>query len=285
MNRNSLQRAAFISMLLVTASAVAEGFVELPSEGFPIEGQAEAVSAYTLCNLTGEFGADEDGSIPPTFGPTGANNTCAIEKIPAGYKQIKNARRNISRTAIGRGGRLVKINVGSVTDRVWRNKEEGSCIYGAKVKLNNVDANPSAPGKQYFEVNDIVRGGFAARDKEAAYQYAGGADEVIYRIGLTFTSLVFEPEAASDAQPPVEDAAIHENWVDFTTDLNYRDDDGSSYRDSPWMLVKTSCSPEDSPALVDGVFRFRQMGQEDQEYAEIKVSGFAPGVLAESPIQ
>lgn len=269
------RRAVLSAFMFGSAPAWAAGFVSLPEEGFPLEG--EGVSAYTVCNVTGEFGSDEEGSIPPTFEPNGgANNACAIPSLPAGYKQIKNAKRPIVLQGLNKRLRPVKITVGNVTDRVWRSDAEGSCIYGAKVKLNNVDAEQRVPGKQFFEVNDIARGGFDGLAPEAAYWFSANADEVVYRVGLTATSLVFEPEAESDAQPPIEDAPIDPNWVDFSTDLNYRDDDGSSYRDSPWLLVKTPCAAGEMPAVVPGALKFRQMGQEGQPFVEIKVTAFAP---------
>jgi hypothetical protein len=275
MNKYLLHSALLGALWLGSTSAMATGFVALSEEGFDVE--EGGLSAYTLCNLTGEFGSDEEGSIPPTFEPNGgANNTCAIPKIPDGYKQIKNARRPIVLNGFNRRFRPVKITIGFVTDRVWRNEAESSCIYGAKVRLNNVDADRIVPGKQFFEINDILRGGVEGRAPEIAYWFTSNADEVVYRAGLTSTSLVFEPESESEAQPLLDDAPIDENWVDFSTDLNYRDDDGSSYRDSPWLLVKTACAADENPVVLPGALKFRQMGQEGQPLITIEVKGFAP---------
>jgi hypothetical protein len=275
MNKKSLHRALLSALLLGSTTAMATGFEPLSSGGVPVGNNG--LSAYTLCNLTGEFGSDEEGSIPPTFEPEGgSNNACAIPKIPEGYKQIKNARRAIKLLGLNKRLRPVKITIGHVTDRVWRNKIENSCIYGAKVRLSNTDADRLNPGKQYFEVNDILRGGFENKIPEAAYWYSKNADEVIYRVGLTSTSLVFEPESESEAQPLIDEAPIDANWVDFSTDINYRDDDGSSYRDSPWLLVKTACTAEEKPVVLPGVLKFRQMGQEGQPLKEIEVNGYAP---------
>lgn len=272
--KNRMRSGLLGALLTSSCSAMAAGFVALPTEGFDL-GNGN-FSAYTLCNLTGAFGADEDGSIPPTFSPNGgANNTCAIPAIPTGYKQIKSTVRPMVLTTLNSQFRPVKVTVGQVTDRVWVNDSEASCIFGTKVRLSNADADKIKKGKQYFEVNDILRGGFKGAQPEIAYWFAGSADEVLYRAGLTDTSLVFEPEAESDAQPPLDDAEIDENWVDFSTDLNYRDDDGSSYRDSPWMLVKTACQANEQPVVLEGVLKFRQMGQEGQPYQEVAVKGYA----------
>jgi len=277
MNNNALQKVLLLGSILACTSVLAEGFVPLSTDGFKVKDKDdEYTSAYTLCNLTGEFGVDEEGSTPPTFGTNGAHNTCAIDKIPEGYKQIKSISRKIVLSTLDKRSRPTKVTVGVAMDRVWRNSQTSSCLYGVKIRLNNVDAYPRVAGKQYFEINDIVRGGFGDQSPEIAYWYTANADEVVYRAGLTFTSLVFEPEAESDAQPPVAEAAIDDNWINFSTDLNYRDDDGSSYRDSPWLLVKASCGADESFKESEGALRFRQMGQEDQPEQEIEVKGFAP---------
>jgi len=282
MNKKILHSALLGALWLGSSSAMATGFISLSDEGFDVgEG---ALSAYTLCNLTGEFGSDEEGSIPPTFEPNGgANNTCAIPQIPEGYKQIKNTRRPIVLNSFNKRFRPIKITIGSITDRVWRNNVEGSCIYGAKVRLSNTDSDRRLPGKQYFEINDILRGGFEAQTPEIAYWFTTNADEVIYRAGLTSTSLVFEPESESEAQPLLDEAPIDQNWIDFSTDLNYRDDDGSSYRDSPWLLVKSPCTAEEEPVVLPGAFKFRQMGQEGQPLIEIEGKGYAPAGATASP--
>ena len=277
MNNNSLQKVLLLSSILACTSVLAEGFVPLPNTGFQVgNGDDQYISSYTLCNLTGEFGIDEEGSTPPTFGANGAHNTCAIDKIPEGYTQINSVSRKIVLSTLNKRNRPTKVTVGVAMDRVWRNSQTSSCLYGVKIRLNNVDADPRRPSKQYFEINDIVRGGFDGQSPEIAYWYTANADEVVYRAGLTFTSLVFDPATESDAQPPVAEAAIDANWINFSTDLNYRDEDGSSFRDSPWLLVKGMCGADETFKESEGALRFRQMGQEDQPQIEIPVKGFAP---------
>jgi len=270
MNKKLLRGALFTLLSTSAASVMATGFVNLPANGVAVPG---GTSAYRLCNVTGDFGADEDGSIPPTFSPNGgANNTCAIPSIPSGYVQAASAVRNI---VMNNAFTLKQpITVGTVVDRVWRNGT--SCIYGAKIRLNNVDYDrrTSRPGTQYFEVNDIARSGFLNRGPIAvAYLFAANSDEVLYRAGLTKTSVVHQ--AGASGQPLTSVAPIDKNWVDFTTDVNFQDDDGSSFRDSSWLLVKSTCAAT-APAVLTGALRFRQMGQEGQPLIEVSVNAYKP---------
>jgi hypothetical protein len=277
MKKNLILSTVLGGAVIASAPAFATGFVNLPSTGVTVPG---GKSAYVTCNTTGDFGSDPDGSIPPTFSPGGGtNNTCAIPKITpplTGYVQTGNAVRNI----VMNNAYTLKqpIIVGTVTDRVWRSGT--SCIYGAKIRLNNVDYDRRAvsPGYQYFEVNDMLRGGFTGRGPiSIAYNYTitgvGQSDEVLYRAGLTSTSVVNEP--GDPAQPLTSIAPLNPNWVDFTSDINFKDDDGSSVRDSPWLLVKSTCTTA-APRTVVGSLIFRQMGQEDQPRIEVKVTGYAP---------
>lgn len=277
MNKPIISSTTIGSLLLASTLASATGFVRLPGNGVAVE---NGKSAYVICNATGEFGSNPNGSTPPTFEPNGGiNNTCALPSATpplTGYKRVARAVRNI----VMNNAYTLKqpVKVGTVIDKVWRKGTQ--CIYGAKIRLNNIDYDlrPSEPGKQYFEVNDFLRGGFRGFGPlSVAYVHTEegptASDEVLYRAGLTFTSVVNFP---GDPDQPLTDLApINRNWVDFTSDINFLDDDGSSVRDSSWFLVKSSCS-DAAPTARRNVLRFRQMGQEDQPLIEIKVRGFAP---------
>lgn len=272
------------SLLIASVPAMATGFVNLPADGVAVPG---GTSAYVSCNLTGDFGSNPNGSTPPTFAPGGGvNNTCAIPKISppkAGYIQTANKVRNI---VMNNAYTLNKpVTLGTVVDRVWRSGN--SCIYGAKIRLNDVDYDrrASSPGSQYFEVNDILRAGFKNRGPVSiAYNFAangaGQSDDVLYRAGLSFKSVVHKP--GDSAQPLTSIAPLSQNWVDFTSDINFEDDDGSSVRDSAWLLVKSACTSA-APATVAGVLKFRQMGQEDQPLIDVQISGYAPAGANTAP--
>ncbi len=284
MNKTVIRNTVFGGLLIASVQASATGFVNLPADGVAVPGGA---SAYVSCNLTGDFGSNPNGSTPPTFSPDGgANNTCAIPGIAsplAGYVQVANAVRNI---VMNNAYTLNKpVTLGTVTDRVWRGGK--SCIYGAKIRLNDVDYDlrASSPGFQYFEINDFLRAGFKNRGPLAiAYHYttrgAGQSDDVLYRAGLTFTSVVHKP--GDSAQPLTSVAPLSLNWVDFTSDVNFEDDDGSSVRDSAWSLIKSSCTAA-APKALAGALKFRQMGQEDQPLLDVQISGFAPAGANTAP--
>jgi hypothetical protein len=277
MNRKSILSSLFGGLAVVSGSTMATGFVTLPSNGVPVSG---GTSAYATCNLTGNFGSNPLGSTPPTFSPNGgANNTCAVPSNNpplTGYSQVVSTVRNIV---------INNVAIGTVTDRVFRNAAATSCIYAAKIRLNGVDYNPSQAGAQYYEVNDFQRAGFRNRGPiAAAYNFVtrGGSqsDEVLYRVGLTKTAVVHQPGGA--AQPLTSVAPISTNWVDFTSDVNFMDPDGSSMRDSPWFYVKSGCTSA-APTAVTGALRFRQMGQEGQPNLEISVPGYAPAGANTTP--
>ncbi|BBL76332.1 hypothetical protein [Methylomagnum ishizawai] len=282
MNDMLIRMAVAAVGLGAAANALATGFVTLPATGLAVPG---GTSAYASCNTTGDFGSNPNGSTPPT---TKANNTCAIfradDNTPplAGYVRKASVTRNI----VMKNGYTnnTSVTVGTVIDEVWRSGT--SCIYAAKIRLDNVDYDrrSASPGKQYFEINDFLRAGFKNRGPvAAAYHFSKSqpaADDVLYRAGLTYTSVVHEP--GDPAQPLTKFAPISPNWVDFTSDVNFLDPDGSSVRDSSWFFVRSACTSA-APAELAGALRFRQMGQEDQPLIEVSIPGFAPANANTNP--
>jgi hypothetical protein len=149
--------------------------------------------------------------------------------------------------------------------------------------LNNInyDKQAASPGTQHFEVNDVLRAGFRNRGTVSdAYFYSANADEVLFRAGLSFTSVVHQPD--DSAQPLTSVAPISLNWVDFTSDLNFQDPDGSSNRDSAWLYVKSTCTTA-ALVTISGAIRLRQLGQEDQPLIEVGLSGYAPAGANTTP--
>ena len=253
MKKTILNILATGALAAASASALAAGFVTLSPTGYAVPG---GTSAYTLCNTTGNFGSGV--SLPPT---PAANNTCAIfQNNPplAGYTLVANANRTVTHNGVW---------IATVNDRVWRSGT--TCIYGARVRLRAVQY---APG-QTFEVNDVMRAGFRNRGPVSiAYFYNAAADEVLFRAGLTFTSRVTPP---NPARPLTSSAPISTNWVDFTSDLNSDDDDGSTKPDSPWLFVRSACTTV-APPTLNGAIQIRQMGQEGQPVIFKSIPGFAP---------
>lgn len=245
-------------LLLGSASAMATGFVTLSQTGYAVPG---GTSAYTLCNTTGNFG--QGISIAPT---PAANNTCAIfQNNPplAGFSQIANTTRPVS---------LNGAVVANVNDRVWRNSTNTRCIYGTRVRLT--------PQSGDFEVNDVVRAGVRNRAPVSiAYFYNAAADEVLFRAGLTRTSADTPP---NPARPLTSVAPISTNWVDFTSDLNRNDPDGSNKPDSPWLYIQSACTAA-APITLQGAILIRQSGQEGQPPITLSIPGYAPAGANTNP--
>jgi len=273
-----------IACLAVTMRAnAAEGFVELPKEGF-------ANSAYTLCNTTGEFGLKES-SVPNSD----ANNTCAItsEKLLEspmnapleGFNMVGMMVRDIPMPAPYAGA---DDNVATLTDTIWRNKEKTECIYGTHILLKPA---PLADGKMW-QVNDIARGGFAGKPVEVAYFFKPepnkdyGLPETVFRVGRTFTSVkhakgdldlpaLKAAPASNKAITNNQAAAVSDNWVNFTTDISAQDVDGTTRKMSSMLYIKSPCTAQD-PVEQENAIRFRTTGQNGEHQLEITVPGLVP---------
>lgn len=274
----------FLLMQVFCANTHAQlGFVPLPIE-------ANAQSAYVLCNPTGDYG------LSLSSAPTEVSqNACAVSNADILKSPLK---------APLDGFRLVGMLVSDVemlkpdagenaavavlTDAIWRNKENTECILGTHLQMKDA---PLA-NKQYWEVNDIARGGFASKDVAIAYFYKraaaeiGGNTEVLFRAGRTFTSVktvLDDKQLPSTKNAPPANAAISENnaaaisenWVDFTTDLSFRDLDGSTSEISSIFYIKYACNAQDPVSKPDAI-RFRTTGQGAQKAQEITAPGLVP---------
>ncbi|SNR84430.1 hypothetical protein SAMN05192560_1364 [Methylobacillus rhizosphaerae] len=314
MKRNALQLAV-IGALSMTSASVFAAFVTLPSAGSPVaagfnySGSPAGTTAYVQCNTTGDLGST------PTTPPSSSSDACAV--FPAnettapetGFTLVTAANRPITVNNTYTGG--VNKTVGNIQEYVWRNTAKTECIYGMKAVMTasaSADYLP-ASGTQYFEINDIARGGFSGRPVAVAYYVPSLTAEVLFRAGLTFTSVQHRtpPEFAelplttpahSSPQPSIvgvdafplstvptaaqQSAAIDGNWVNFTTDVNIQDDDGSSKAHSSVLYVKTTCDSS-APVAVPEAIRVRQSFQETNgdgvsanRFIEVAIPGFVP---------
>lgn len=298
--KNVMINLAVIGAFGLSMPVMATGLVAIPAAGF-------SGTAYTLCNTTGNF-----GSSTPTQPTTGANNACAT--FPAneatspvsGYTLIAST----NRSAVIGG-----VTVGTVSDRVWRNTAQTSCIFGARFTATNVDWDAATTGTQYFEVNDIARGGFGSASVNAGYYIQAANASPVYRIGRTFTSVQHRaykydtaanklllgtnyldlptansvntaltgeatgigPTVVASTTAATQDAVVNSNWIDFTIDVAYVDDDGGSNIVSAMTYVEAPCdSTAVSGWVKTGAIRLRQTGQENTTMQEISVDGYAP---------
>lgn len=272
---------------------MATGFVNIPATGF-------SGTAYTLCNTTGNFGSSI-GVVPSSS----ANNTCAVfPNSELSYPGYGLAIASTTRTA-SIGG----VSVGVVTDRVFRNAANTSCLFVTKFTANNNDWDTNTGGTQYFVVNDIARGGFGSGNVNAGYFHSGNAS-LIYRIGRTFTSvqhraLAYDTAAnkildginyldlptannvntALSGEPfPIDsvthastslatqDAVVNSNWIDFTLHTSFNSNVSSSA-----TYIEAACDGTAVSGWVkSGAIRLRQTGQENTTMQEIIIDGYAP---------
>lgn len=277
---------AFVGFLhaAMSAGVIAQtGFVALPNA-------ANVQSAYIQCNPTGDYG------LSASEMPGEANyNACAVSnedllKSPTyapidGFRLVGVMVSDIEMPKPEAGNRP---DVAVLTDAIWRNKENTECILGTHLQMKDA---PLANGK-YLEVNDIARAGFAGKEISIAYFHKqphaeiGGNTEVLFRAGRTFTSVKTTPlntqlpsikdaPAANIAISERNAASFSENWVDFTTDVSFKDTDGVTREHSSIFYTKYPCDAQD-PVPKSGAIRLRTTGQSGLGPKEISVSGLVP---------
>lgn len=259
-----------------------EGFVKLPKE-------ALEASAYVQCNPSGNYGNGISEKPDKNI-----NNTCSITTAALltsqmnapleGFNLIGIAISDVPMPAPYAG---TSEAVATVSDTIWRNIENTQCILGTHIKM--LDA-PLADGS-YFEINDIARAGFKNKDVEIAYFYKpqkeieGGNVEMLFRAGRTYTSVKFTENQQLPVlknTPPANKglsdkntAALSENWVDFTTDINFKDPDGSTRQMTSMLYIKFNCDARNPVEKVGGI-RLRMTGQNGQTPLEVNIPGMVP---------
>ncbi|OAM51341.1 hypothetical protein A7981_11500 [Methylovorus sp. MM2] len=326
MKQSAIRLAVLSAFGLASAQAMATGFVSLPSGGFTV---GSDTTPYTLCNTTGNF-----GSVASTAPSAGANNTCAVFPASRNVSPDSSVTNVVAtRTSVPivyTGSTLSSsITVARMDERVWSNGQSGSnqvCIYGLRYSMTNnpvameYDEEEDEYEPVYLELNGFARAGFSAfttaSSVQAAYYYSAISDEVLFRIGRTYTSVQHRANSSTPSlaasgyvsRPittsaptstsingvnswssplPVPTAAqqaagIDTNWVEFTTDNNYLDDDGTTLPDSSQLYVKvtgTNACPQivnGEAVLTNNAYSFRQTGQEEAPFVEFKVPGYIP---------
>lgn len=308
MKNVKVKLAVLAALGFTSVQALATGLVAVPAAGF-------ASSAYTTCHTRNNFGSS--GSLIPT---TSLDNVCAV--FPAneatspvtGFTLIASANRSVVMNNTYTNN--TNVQVGTVTDRVWRNAAKTECIYGTKFVPANIDYRPTVAGTQYFEVNDITRGGFSASGSVNAgyFSEATTAPSPTYRIGRTYTSVqhralkydtlankqlvgtnyVALPPSAGGSTASIngedveiaagttatttaanQTAAVNSNWINFTADAVFADDDGFTNPNAPMTYVQAACTSA-APVAVNDAIRLRQTAQELARFIQVSVPGYVP---------
>lgn len=309
MKNVKLKLAVLGAFSLLSAQAMATGFLSLPAAGLAVvagANQPAGTTAWVRCNQTGNYGSDPAGYFVPT---TGANNVCAvfpgaIGTTPVAGFTLINSLNNIAITANGE-------TVATMTSRTFRNTANTECIYGKRISFattGTYDYNPQLAGSNRLEVNDVALGGFSATTNVlAGYYHTIPSDSPVYRMGRSFTSVQMQSDLAGTSPatgyvhrpinspapaagteingvgqtltPPGSPTAaqqtseIRTNWVDFTLDnTGGLDEDGTSSPDTPMMYVRAGCTSA-APVSTANSVRMRQTGQETQPWVTILAPG------------
>jgi hypothetical protein len=316
MKNIKLKLAVLGAVSVFSAEVFATGLVAIPATGF-------ATSAYTTCHVRNNFGSS--GNQQPTTTVDNVCATFPTNEATspvAGYTLVATASRPVTMNNIYTNN--TNVVVGTVLDNVWRNAAKTSCIYGARLTSANIDYRPLVAGTQWFEVNDIARAGFSASGSvNAGYFIQAAGASPIYRIGRTFTAVQHRAKAYDTAankalvgtnyvalpglggsvasingeNTPIaaatlastsaanQTATVNSNWVDFTVDAVFQDDDGSPAPVSAMTYVEAACDAT-APVAVANAIRLRQTAQENANFIEVSVSGFTPpgGTALPAPV-
>lgn len=310
MKQATLKLAVLGALGCMSLTAGAD-WVNLPTTGVTV---GSDTSAYIMCNTTGDFGS---GIVTK---PTSNSDTCA--RVPASETTVPDSNfTGFSVNPIASATRDIVMNntytnftnitIGQLRQWVWRRSLGGGqyqCIYATKVNLFDVDYNLNVAGDQHFEVNDIALGGWGSKTVDVAYSTIPTNADVAYRIGRTYTSVqhrsgitgyVNQPLTGLGSSPSIngvnawgsppasptaaqQKADVDQNWINFTTDVNYNDDDGSSFPASGMFYVRTSCTSS-APTGTANAVRLRQTFQElsgdgatNNWFIEVPVEGYLP---------
>lgn len=302
---------AVSSALSVLASTQAMADWEnLPAAGVAV---GSDTSPYILCNPTGDFGSGSGANAPVQ--PSSTSDECAVVPSfelfapdPNFSSAITPSESRIATIYMDSYTGGTPVDIGTLTEYIWQREvstDVYECIYGVKVVLKEADYNDDETGVQNFEVNDIARRGWSGKTIDVAYSTVPAVASPTYRIGRTFTSVqhrpgfVDQPITGLGSSPAIngvnvwptpsgrptaaeQKADIDTDWVDFTTDANYLDDDGSTAAASGMQYIRTSCDGN-THEVEAGAIRLRQTFQElngdgttDNPFIEVELDGFVP---------
>ncbi|MGJ8620933.1 MAG: hypothetical protein ACSHWN_11430 [Methylophilaceae bacterium] len=322
MKQITLKLAVISALSMSSAHVMADWVTLSPTgyavaAGYNYSGSPAGTTAYTICNPTGDFGSspttDAVNTADACYVVT-TNEAFSPDSTYTGAARfpIASANRPIIVNNTYTGG--VNKTIGNMQEYVWRKSTGGGnfeCIYGAKITMISAASADYLPvaGTQYFESNDFARGGFGGSAVDIGYWRASSTASNVYRAGYTYSAVQHRassvvPEFAElplttpaftgsingvDSWPQStvpaaaqQSASINTNWIDFTSDVNVLDDDGSSKAASSMFYIRTACTSATPAALANSV-RVRQTfqelngdGTEENRFIEATLSGFAP---------
>ncbi|WP_293368575.1 hypothetical protein [Nevskia sp.] len=259
MQKTILKSAAVVALTLAAAPAFAVGYEPLTSSG----------STVLLSCAGTESNPNPTRNECRVFGnlPTGR-----FAGTLAGRQGLwRLVRSNVGQPLIANGTRI-----GTLDDRVWQRNNSNEYVFGMRVSVENrlwtppsgvcTDTTPA-----YFEINDMFRNGFAAiTGLDIAYRQ-GTAEEGAWLVGRTAQGLnqyAGSPDGLSPAR--------NNDLVDFRTDVNFEDPDGTSVFNSSYMMVAATLPNGVSDNPSTGAVRIYQGGEEGQCLFSVTASGYTP---------
>ena len=200
----SLKLAVLGALSVLSAQAMATGFLSLPAAGLAVvagTNQPAGTTGWERCNTTGNYGSGN--YIAPTVG---ANNICAvfpaansINSTPVTGFSLVSSPAVVTITANAQ-------TLGTLAQRVFRNAANTECVYGKRISFSGAgtfDYNPQLAGSQRFEANDAALGGFSATTNvQAGYFHTIQSDSPVFRMGRSFTSVQMQANLANPTTLP-----------------------------------------------------------------------------------
>ena len=158
--------------------------------------------------------------------------------------------------SVGVGYFIIPSSNGTPTYRIGRSftsVQHRSYMYGS----SSTQAQRQNNGNGYIDLPTI----------------GGSATLNINGINTALAANTIAPTASAAQQ----DAQVNSNWVDFTNDAVYADDDGGTNQTTSMTYIKAACnSTSPSTWVKTGAIRVRQTGQENATFKEINIDGYAP---------
>ena len=310
MRKIALRSAVVVALGLASFQASA-AWVSLPSTGFVVSAgtnQVAGTTAFVRCNTTGNYGSGSSSPMYTTMPAFSSADACHVvppvsrntSPDPAIATPIISSLSPLVVNYNGGGN----VTVGEIEERVWRNANSTSCVYGLRFWLfEDVDYDLTTAGTQILEINGFARGGFSGKTISAAYYHFNTASEAIFRLGRAFTSVQMRaltpgqaamgyihrpvnspaPAAGTAVNGTVwgiplpvpaageQTAAIRDNWVEFTGHVNSYDKPNS-----PQLYVRANACPGANAEPVAGAYRFRQPGKSYGPMFEFTAPGYIP---------
>lgn len=88
-------------------------------------------------------------------------------------------------------------------------------------------------------------------------------------------NLPIGPSTSASTSAAQQTAAVNSNWINFTFEAGYQDEDGFTSLNAANTYVQAACSSS-TPTVVSNAIRIRQTGQENESFIEASVPGYAP---------